>query len=244
MLDRRMTNRRVVLIVLTLLAFFVSILEPVPRTSGSENVYKSLKSAFNGIPDVPLDLGSDQNFCRSFKDSNVKMNIDFTVKITTLDKRFTNIFQTDDLNAGLRIEISPDGKVNAFAASPDGGGPEKVLSVLANGVVKAKASSKISLSVISNTLTLQLNEGPIASREGNFQPTCNRVLIGGGYDNTRTTIGDVRATVRIQDSKLVTTFGLPMVARDTARILFTVFIVCLVWVSRKKIFMLNDKGIE
>jgi|694.fasta_scaffold12953_5 hypothetical protein len=244
MLDRRMTNRRVVLIVLTLLAFFVSILEPVPRTSGSEKVYKSLKSAFEGIPDAPLDLGPDQNFCSAFYDDYIRIDIDFSVTIAKIEKRFTNIFQTDDLNAGLRVEISPDGKVTAFAASPDGGGPERVLSVLADGVLKAKVLTKISMSVYSNVLTLQIDEGLIASQEGDFRPTCNHVLIGGGYDNTRTTIGDVRATVRLQDSKLVTTFGLPMGARDIARILFTLFMICLIWEYRKKIFILNDKGIE
>lgn len=244
MSDHATTNRRSVLVVLILLAFFVSILEPIASTNVSETIYKSMKSPLEGIADESLDLGSDQKFCRAFYDSNVKMDIDFTVNATILSKRYSNIFQTDDLNMGFRIEISPDGKLNAFVQSPDGGGPEKVLSVLANETIKDKISTKINISMYLNTLAVKINDGPIASQEGNFRPTCNHVLIGGGYDNTRTTIGDVRAVVRIQDSKLITTFGLSMRTRGIARILFTIFIICLAWEYRKKLFVINDKGIK
>jgi len=243
MLDRTATIRRSAIIVFTLLAFFLSILEPLSPTSISENIYKSEKSAFKGIPDAPLDLGSDQKFCRAFYDNHIKMDLEFNINVTKLSKRYTNIFQTDDLNMGFRIEISPDGKLNAFVQSPDGGGPEKVLSVLANEVIKAKTLTKINISVYTKTLTVQLDDGQVASREGYFRPTCNHVLIGGGYDNTRTTIGDVQAIIRIQTKNSVTTFGLPMKTRGMARIVFSLLILGLSWEYRKKIFIFNDKEI-
>lgn len=244
MLDRSTTIRRVALIVLIMLTFFVSILEPLTPSSMSENVYKSKPSSFEGIPDEPLDLGANQNFCKAFNDSNVKIEIEFTVKITTLKKRNTNIFQTDDLNMGFRIEISPDGKLNAFVQSPDGGGPEKVLSVMASDIIKAKALTKVHVTAELNTLTVQVNDGELATREGNFQPTCNHVLIGGGYDGTRTAIGEVQAAVRIQTTRSVVTFGLPMRTRGIARVVFTFLIFALAWDYRKKLFVSNDKGVK
>lgn len=235
MLYSSMTNRRFVLVGLTLIAFFISILEPVPRSNGIRNSYSSVRSSFEGIPDVPLDLGANQEFCKAFYDINVKMDMEFTVIATKLSKRNTNIFQTDDLNTGLRIEISPDGKLNAFVQSPDGGGPEKVLSVLAYDVVRVNKLAKINVSVHSGSLSLQIDDGPVASQEGNFRPTCNHVLIGGGYDSSRSTIGGVQAVVQIQDLKLGTTFGMPMRIRDVARILFTILILSLTWEYRREL---------
>ena len=179
MSDRASTIRRVTLIVLSLLAFFVAILEPLAPTSISENNYKSKKSSFEGIPDEPLDLGSNQQFCEAFYDSNVQMSIEFEVFLTTLRKRYTNIFQTDDLNSGFRIEVSPDGKLTAFIQSPDGNGPEKVLSVLAGDVIKVKTLTRVKITAYSNVVTVQLNDGAVVTQEGDFRPTCNHVLIGG-----------------------------------------------------------------
>jgi hypothetical protein len=243
MLDRCATNRRVVLAGLTLITFLLSILEPIPRTNVLENMYQSLKSPFVGLADEPLDLGSDQKFCRAFYDSRVKMDVDFMVNVTLVTERYANIFQTDNLNSGLRIEISPDGKLNVFVQSPDGG-PEKVVNILANGVVKSKALTKVIISVQQNVLTVQINDGPIAPLEGNFRPTCNRVLIGGGYDSNRTTFGGVRAVVRIQDSEIVTRFGLSLETRALARMLFTLLVVGHAWEYRKKLFVFTNREIQ
>ena len=243
MSDRATTIRRVTLTILSVLAFFVSILEPLTPTSISENTYRSNKSSFEGIPDAPLDLGSQKQFCEAFSDSNVQMSIAFKVFIKTLSKRNTNIFQTDDLNRGFRIEISPEGKLNAFIQSPDGNGPEKVLSVLANAVIKAKTFERVNITVGANVVTVQINDGVVVAQEGNFQPTCNHVLIGGGYDSTRTTIGEVQAAVRIQTTKPVLTFGLPVKTRSIGRIAFTLLLVILAWEFRKKLFVSNEKGI-
>lgn len=244
MSDRASTIRRVTLIVLSLLAFFVAILEPLAPTSISENNYKSKKSSFEGIPDEPLDLGSNQQFCEAFYDSNVQMSIEFEVFLTTLRKRYTNIFQTDDLNSGFRVEVSPDGKLTAFIQSPDGNGPEKVLSVLAGDVIKVKTLTRVKITAYSNVVTVQMNDGAVVTQEGDFQPTCNHVLIGGGYDSSRTTIGEVQAAVRIQTTKSVVTFGLPMKTRDVARIVFTFFLIALAWEYRKKLFVSNKEGIR
>ena len=225
-----------------MLAFFVSILEvTTPITSTSENTYKSKKSSFEGILDEPLDLGTNQTFCEAFNNRNVKMDINFTVNATTLSNQWTNIFQTDDLNSGFRIEISSDGIVSVLVQSPDGGF-EKFLGVQANGVVKAKTLTKIQISVYSNTLSVKIDDGVNAYVQGDFRPTCNRVLIGGGYDSTRTTIGDVQAVVRIRTLKFVITFGMPVKTREMARIIFTLLLVALACEYRKTLFKSNEIG--
>lgn len=241
-MGRSQIYRRVALFVLTMLAFFVSILEvTTPITSTSENTYKSKKSSFEGILDEPLDLGTNQTFCEAFNNRNVKMDINFTVNATTLSNQWTNIFQTDDLNSGFRIEISSDGIVSVLVQSPDGGF-EKFLGVQANGVVKAKTLTKIQISVYSNTLSVKIDDGVDAYVQGDFRPTCNRVLIGGGYDSTRTTIGDVQAVVRIRTLKFVTTFGMPVKTREMARIIFTLLLVALACEYRKTLFKSNEIG--
>ena len=241
-MGRSKIYRRVALLVLTAFAFFVSILEPIERiASVSENTYKSKKSSLEGIADEPLDLGPNQNFCEAFYNRNVKMNIDFTVDVTTLSNRWTNIFQTDDLNSGLRIEIGPDGVVGAVVQSPDGGSVE-FLGVQAKGVVKTQTLTKIAISVYPNNLTVKIDDGEDTYLEGNFQPSCNRVLIGGGFDSTRTTIGDVQATVRIETEELVTTFGMPMKTRTIARVVFTLLMVALAYEYRKELFKSNRIG--
>ena len=232
--------RRVSLFALTMLAFFVSILElTTSTTSILENTYKSKNSSFVTIPDEPLDLGTNQNFCEAFYNPNVKMDIDFTVNATTLSNRWTNIFQTDDFNSGFRIEISSDGIVGAIVQSPDGEF-EDFLVAQANGLIKAKTLTKINISVSSNILTVKIDDGVDAYVQGDFRPTCNNVLIGGGFDSTRTTIGDVQAVVRIQALKLVTTFGMPVKAREIARIIFTLLMVGLACEYRKTLFKYSD----
>ena len=236
-----MNMRRYVLLVLTVLAFFVSILEALPQIDISEYVNKTLKSPSGKMMYEPLDLGADPKFCRAFDDTKESVEIDFIVNVTTLSNRYTNIFQTDDLNKGLRLEISPEGKLNAFVASPDGAAPDKVIGVLSNGVIKPSTKTEIRVSVYSNTVGLSINGGPVAAQEANFLPTCNRVLIGGGYDSSRSAIGNVQATVNVQDSKYKTTFGLPMQVRTIARIIFTLLLVAVLWEFRKKIFVVDNE---
>jgi len=232
-----MAIRRYVLLVSTAFAFFVSILEALPQENISKYENKSLESPDQEVMYEALDLGNDQKFCKAFYNAKEQIDIDFIANITTLDNRFTNIFQTDDLNRGLRLEISPDGKLNAFVSSPDGAAPDMVIGVLSSGVIKAKTLTKIRISVYSNTVGLSINGGPVVVQEGNFLPTCKRVLIGGGFDNTRTAIGFVQATVNVYDTRYVTTFGLPMQVRNIARIIFTLLLVALIWEFRKKLFV-------
>ena len=236
-----MNIRRYVLLVLTVLAFFVSILEAIPQKNIFEYKNETSKSSINEVMYKPQDLGADQKFCRAFDNAEERIDIDFTVNITTLSDRYTNIFQTDDLNKGLRLEISPEGKLNAFVSSPDGAAPDKVIGVLSNGVIEPNTQTEMRVSVYLNTVGLSINGGPVVAQEANFLPTCNRVLIGGGYDSSRSTLGNVQATVIIQDIKYKTTFGLPMQLRTIARIIFTLLLAAVLWEFRKKIFVVDNE---
>lgn len=229
-----MVIRRRVMLVLTMLAFFVSILEPVLQENVAQYRNSAPKVPIAGIANETFDLGPDQSFCRAFYNKNEKLDLEFLVNITPLNNRYTNIFQTDNLNRGLRLEIGPEGKLTASVYSPVGGGSEKVIRIQSNGAIKAKTSTKILLTVFSNKLALNIDDGPVAMQEGDFLPSCNHVLVGGGYDDTRTAIGDVQVTVRLQTSKIVTTFGLPMRARNIARMFFSIFLVTLLWEFRKR----------
>lgn len=229
------------LAVVTTAAFFVSILEPIPRVF--EGNYQSQKSPFDGLADEPLDIGSNQMFCEAFYEGKANMEIDFTVTPTALRERFTNIFQTDDLNRGLRIEISPDGKLTGFVHSPDGTTPEKVVGILAGGSIRNRVTNSVFVSVQRGVIKLRVNDGPTSTQEGNFQPTCNRVLIGGGYDSSRATIGLVQASVRIQSSDFDLTFGLPKEIRTIARISFTLLLLAVVWEFRKNIFVTTKTSV-
>lgn len=239
MVHRVTIIRRVALIVSIMLAFFVSILETTSTKIIAENTQKYKKPSSEGISDEPLDLGANQNFCEAFYNNRSKMDITFIVNATTLSNRWTNIFQTDDVNSGLRIEINSDGVLSAVVQSPDGGS-EQLLGVVANGVVKAKTLTKIDISVYSNTIRLKIDDGEETYLEANFRPTCNHVLIGGGFDNTRTTIGDVQAVVRLQTLGLFTTFGMPTETRQIARIVFTLLMAGLAYEYRKKLFIPTD----
>lgn len=221
--------------VVAILAFFGAILEPVPRTNQSsyfDETYKSLQSPFKGMPDEPLDLGSDQKFCKAFYNKSEKMTLQLSVLATVVGNRYTNVFQTDDLNMGFRLEINPEGKLGAVVQSPDGG-PENFIWVMADGVIRANKLTNVSVSVFSKTLGLSIDGGPTAFLEGNFTPACKRVLIGGGFDSSRTTVGVVRARVQFEKVTNLTTFGLPMRVRDISRILFSFMMVAIVWEFRK-----------
>ena len=218
----------------------MSILDRAPDVKA--NIYKPATYLSKEIDGKPIDLGSDQKFCKAFDDPNVKMDIYFTVTARTLAERYTNIFQTDDLNKGLRIEISPTGILAAHVQNSFE--PGNFGTVVANEIIKAKTLTRINISVHLNTLTVQINRGLVASEKFNFRPTCDRVLIGGGYDSTRTTIGTVRAEVRIYTLELVTTFGLPIRTRGIARILFIVLIIGFGWEYRKKLFVCNNDGLN
>lgn len=235
------TVRRVVLIVLTMVAFFGSILEPLEPRFVLEDTYTFKKSSLQGIPNEPLDLGLEQQFCEAFQNLNTKMDIEFSVNIRTLSNRFTNIFQTDDYNSGFRIEINSDGILAALVHSPNVG-TDQLVGAAANGVVKAKTLTKVYISVYSNTLSSKIDDGEYVSVMGDFRPTCNRVLIGGGFDSTRTTLGEVQAVFQIQKLKTVLTFGLAERVRDVSRIIFTFLLVCVVWDYRKSLYVGKLRG--
>lgn len=231
-----MDKKRLVILIVGSLSFLGAILEPEMRISEVAPIsYKSTKSPFNGMPADPLDLGKNASFCRAFEDKNVTMEIHFDVYVAHQNGRYTNIFQTDDVNKGMRIEISSKGATGIVVRDASGsGGNSDFLAIEAKGLVPGNKWTRINVSIAKSRIQIGIDQEELVALDGSFEPSCERVLIGGGFDLTRTTIGQVRMEAIITTTKETLTFGLPMSVRGVARVLFTLMLLCLIVQHRKK----------
>ena len=224
-----MDKKRLVILIVGSLSFLGAILEPEMRISEQAPIsYKSQKSPLDGMPAEPLDLGMDTSFCRAFEDKNVTIEIHFDVYVEHRNGRYTNVFQTDDVNKGMRIEINSKGATGIIVGNTSGSGENSnFVGIEAKGLVPGNKWTRINVLIAKSRIQIGIDQEELVALDGSFEPSCEHVLIGGGFDVTRTTIGQVRMEAIITKSTETLTFGLPVSVSRVARVLFTLMLLYL-----------------
>jgi len=118
----------------------------------------------------------------------------------TLSKlyNYQNLFQTSNLNAGIRFEINGLGEGGLLIASsaPDGYSllsvPEKFAVGQFDIVIRINDGSRVLVSFL-NKETQKVFEG--------LKPACDNFVVGYGYDSDRVVAGDVRFTATASYTK-------------------------------------------
>jgi hypothetical protein len=226
-LRARFGSIRILLTIMICVSFLGSILEPVDRIESLvETSYTSLGT--------PLELGKIPALCEAFQRKNIEVRLIFKVKASSIEGRYTNIFQSDDLNSGFRIEIDQEGDPGLVINTSETSNSEFTV-LMPRGVVLENQETEIEVMIFYGSkiqMTIGKEEPKVV--EGIFRPSCNRVQIGGGYDSTRSTIGIVQARIFIAATRVTANFGIPLSARKASRSLFTILLVALYLSNRKK----------
>ena len=111
---------------------------------------------------------------------------------------YQNLFQTSDLNAGIRFEINGlgEGGLLIGSSAPDGYSglliPGKFVADKFNILIRINDGSKVSVSFL-NEETEKVFEG--------LKPTCDNFVVGYGYDSGRVIKGNVQLSATASYSK-------------------------------------------
>ena len=219
-------NKKLLLVsVFSGLIFFLAALGPTQNVhTEMSKTFESSSVPFKEIAYEPQSLGSLPSLCNGFSNENWELDLHFIVNASNLTGRYSNIFQTDDLNLGMRVEIDPKGNPSLVVNSRDSN-PDKFVSISPQGVILENQSTRIKITVRNSIIEIKVGDYVPAVLEGFFTPTCNNIVIGGGYDDTRATLGRVEGQITSRRTVVTANFGIPMGMRTSARYTFNLIIV-------------------
>jgi hypothetical protein len=145
---------------------------------------------------VGVKVADGEKFCRALEEGD---EIAFKISGTLSDLyNYQNLFQTSDLNAGIRFEINElgEGGLLIGSSAPDGYSglliPGKFVAGKFDLLIRIKDGSKVFVSFL-NKETEKVFEG--------LKPTCDNFVVGYGYDSVRVIKGNVQLTATASYSK-------------------------------------------
>jgi hypothetical protein len=103
--------------------------------------------------------------------------------MANLLRNWQNVFQTADLNSGIRYEIDKYGNTGLIVAT-DNGSAYLVVQGRTKLVVGKQEIVKIKLTE-KKGISLQIGNDSSTQITGKIMPACNNLRFGVGYDNTR-----------------------------------------------------------
>ncbi len=133
------------------------------------------------IDGTPLDLGEEPRICSTLSRKYGEVRISIFVIPNSL-RNFQNIFQTSDLNAGIRLEIDENGSTGVIVAGET-----------ANDLLMVGSASRLSVGKMSSiSILIAHNSGITMSIDdikstllGIANPKCDQLRIGVGFDDNR-----------------------------------------------------------
>jgi hypothetical protein len=166
----------------------------------------------------PLYLGANPQLCRDLFDSQREVRFDFEANVTKL-KQYQNLFQTADINDGLRLEVDSAGNVGVVARSRTD--PSLLVGLNAFGIFMTDAVNTVSVTVRRGTYVgISVN----GSRENiafmPFVAECTNFAVGTGFDASRSIEFGLTLKVTRSDLATVTYFGWPESVRAYGRSIF------------------------
>lgn len=151
----------------------------------------------------PVSLGALPDVCDGLADGkSVKIGV-----AGTIDKlvNYQNFFQTDNENRGIRVEVDESGAVALLVASDS---PDGFDAVVAPTIISAGTVSLEFLITNGTELSVLANQQKETTNSSSLRPLCNNVVIGAGFDSSRTTLGSIVVTFTVVEEipRFVPTF--------------------------------------
>jgi hypothetical protein len=172
-----------VLAVLMLLSCLLFLLMPtflglLPREQVRTN---SINVHFDG---TPTRLGSRDKICRAVADHRALV---VSVRGTINELRnYQNLFQTSSLNSGIRVEIDETGTVGMVVANESDLG---FAALLGAGTVTPGPIRMVFAITNANSMVVRVGKSSSRADLVGPRPACDNIVIGLGYDESRTTSG-------------------------------------------------------
>ena len=164
------------------------------------NLFPTMQESVEKIEMQTRNNGSKvlngQVICEAMNLGDV-INIKISGNLTEL-YNYQNLFQTSDLNSGIRFEIDGLGQggllIGSYAADAYSGLsiPEKFVVGPFDISIRIKDGSTVLVSFL-NQKTQKVFTG--------LKPKCDNVIVGYGYDSTRVIKGEIQFVATILDSK-------------------------------------------
>jgi hypothetical protein len=142
-----------------------------------------------------VPLGSHPEICQVLKDKwgSIEGEIEGTIQNL---KGYQNLFQTDEGNLGIRIEVTQSGKVALVVSSPLKTEVGKLAFSEAFGTIEAGEKFHLYFQISFNgVLTIKLDDQRAHAVYSNINPTCRNVQLGVGFDVSRKTLGTTKTTI-------------------------------------------------
>ncbi len=147
-------------------------------------------------PGGPVQFGSYENFCLV-----LRLNGILRIQILALylpQPRFQNLFQTSDLNHGIRVEVNPKGELSIAI----GGAVTSGFFSTELGTIQGGSKFTLTLELMKTRIRFSLDSNRYTNwrKTPVLAPQCNKFTIGGGFDQTRDSFGAVRASFHAFES--------------------------------------------
>jgi hypothetical protein len=169
-----------------------------------------LPTAFNLLPTMQQSVGkiekqtrnngskvlNGEAICQAMSNGD-EINIKISGNLTEL-YNYQNLFQTSDMNTGIRFEIDGSGQggllIRSYAADGFSGLliPKKFVVGPFDIAIRIKDGSTVLVTFMNINTEKVLTE---------LKPKCDNFIVGYGYDPTRVIKGEVRFEATILDSK-------------------------------------------
>lgn len=131
----------------------------------------------------------------SFSSSKIRrVHYELLSKVS-LYKDYQDLFQTDELNFGMRVEISKIGELSLQSMGADGSHVGVVLGTVSSGRPFKVAIQANSTSDVRG----RLDSGSWRSMPFNVLPSCRRFAVGTGFDVDRSVVGSVSLSIQISE---------------------------------------------
>ena len=191
--------------------------------------------------DSIIPLGSHPEICRVLDQVWGSIEGETEGTIQTL-KGYQNLFQTDDGNLGIRLEVSQSGVAALVVSSPPETSFEKFVYVVASGLIEEGKKFHLYFRVsFDGGLTLKLDSQPAQTVYSNINPTCQNVQLGVGYDISRKTIGTTKTTITEVGRAGLSSFRGSEIA---IILLFVIGLTLIFWALTKDDFLRPSRGNE
>jgi hypothetical protein len=174
---------------------------------------------------VVNELGKVEKICETLHSPNGALKISLSIVPDEL-RNYQNVFQTSNLNNGLRLEIDEGGTTALILGEPNSS------AIVANGLQtrlvplrETKIEIEVSQKYGSSINIPEENLPVIRTSYGKLLPACDNVRVGIGFDDTRKFSGTVE--IRFQYGTWRQIFPLPSWAKNFGLII--VIIAMMSW---------------
>ena len=195
-----------VVLVITGGAFVLSLVPPTTTVSTPTTILN-----FEATDEV-VDAGPKHEICSRLNQKNGSVLIYLEVKPNTFSN-WQNIFQTADVNSGVRLEVNSLGEFGVLVRDTRDE-QESFVGVSSSLRLIKHQTNKIEV-LFSETgeILLRLNGMIGGTLTADTAPRCDNFRLGVGFDDSRTFDGEVSMLITSQGRPNLTLFGLPILLR-------------------------------